>query len=616
MKLFIPIIIIFYSFFIHANQTNLIDTIKNQTASNEKIVGAIQSGMVDIFVEDSIGNTPLHWAYQTNNKEVIDALLEAGAEENVKNARGRTPKEMAKPVKPYSILPPKKQLVPSISKSPLPITLTDSIKANNLNEVLRYLANNRLDQSSLNLALYTTVEQETVNQKIVSTLLATGADPNAKSGYTSALFRAAQNNDIQTVSNLLSTNKVNVDTMSEPFNVAIKNNNIKIMSLLLQAGADPNNGGEYSEKHLITAIRNKNLDAILLLASAGADPKQKTDNGYTAIDVAVEKMNLDATSKLVSIGVYPIHGYSFILATQTALANTDNIKRDRDIETIIQMFNIIYENQLPKYRHITSIPTNKIDKVVSLVSIAQEQSKESTIVSIGYNNKDTCRILLTHVHDVDAVSLWWIAASQPTRSKNILDVLLNMQMISDANIKNKNGNTALHEILTRNPKYILTTLEALLKSGANPNMKNHEEKKPLDLIKVHMSGSDIRYKARTILVKYGAIPDEWSSFWSKTRLNHVENVQSVISLFEQAGNINARDHRGRTMLHEIVKIKHSKLHSVIIPELIQRGIDPSIKDNNGKTALDIAASKYGSSRAKKLLESLTVTTSCQRTMAN
>ena len=596
VKFFILTIIIFYSFFVSA--ADLITAIKNKN-NIPQVISAIQSGRVDIFVEDSIGNTPLHWAYYIGDQKLIEALLETGAEEDIKNERGRLPKEMGEPAQPYSSVEVKQQPASSIPEKPQIITLQDTIEINDPNEVLRYLSKNkRPEQSSLDNALYTAVDKETVNQEIILALLAVGADPNAKSGYTSVLYRAVQNNDAQTVSSLLSTNRVNVDTMSEALNVATKNNDIKIMSLLLNASADPNNVAEYSEKPLSIAIRHKNLDAILLLIDADADPKQKTNRGYTSIDVAVEKMDLNALSVLMSFGIYPLHGYSFILAIRTALTNTDVTKRNADIETILKIFNMIYEDQLSKSRHITSDSTNKIDKIVSLVSTIQERTKESIIVAVSDNNRDLFRTLVLNTRNVDGVALWWDVVDRIRRSdfKDILDFMLDTKMITDVNIKNK-GLTALQVMVVRQPQNIsIITLEALLENGADVNIRDNKGYSLID--RAHDS------TVRSILIKYGGVPSEWASFFISRSSSNI-TVQKIISLFEQAGTITAKDDLGRTMLHELVKLKHERLHHFIIPKLIQGGIDPSIKDNRGLTALNVA--RLSQSPVVERLEQLTGT---------
>jgi ankyrin repeat protein len=60
-------------------------------AELQKIVESDASA-ANVRAED--GRSPLHWAYEHKNQEMIDLLIKAGAKEDEKDIDGKTPKEI------------------------------------------------------------------------------------------------------------------------------------------------------------------------------------------------------------------------------------------------------------------------------------------------------------------------------------------------------------------------------------------------------------------------------------------------------------------------------------------------------------------------------------------
>ena len=630
VKLLILTSIIFYSFFTQANTTNLIDAIKNQTVDNERIVTAIRNQTVDIFAEDHLGNTPLHWAYHTDNKKVIRALLEAGAEKDVKNSKGKLPNELSPHVQEQQlhIIEPKE--IPTSQKNLTTDNsstyLIDAVKADNLEEVLRHLAFSKTEQEQLDRALFIAVDKENVNQKILLALLIKGANPNVSSGYLSVLLNAVKRHDTQSVSNLLSTGRVNVDKpigTQHPITAlytATKSNDIDIINLLLDAGADPENNKTYEgRKPFISAILNDSAEAIILLLDAGADPHRKTPRGKTALDVAIKTMHLNLAFRLTNAGMYAHTGFSFIRAMSAALQNTNEAVRNENIETISKIFNVIHREKLSSEQYAMSETTNTLERIVSLYAKFYNRRKDNTILNIAYGNQNVFRILLENV-SADIDNLWWELMTRPHRKDktdltlNMIEAMLSTKKLSGVNTQDTEGNTALHRMLRGASFDTLPALEMLLQNGANPNIENNRGLKSLNLV----TNADLR----SILVRYGAVPHDWSVFWSREvlqgTLDNSYRISSMLFLFEQAGTINARDSSGRTILHEFIMGQYDI--NYMISQLIRKGADPTIKDNKGDTAFDLA--NRHNPTAKAILDRLTrdetstAPSSCQRAHMN
>lgn len=67
---------------IQAAKSGNIDDVKN-------LLG--EEGKAQVNATDDSENTPLHWAAENNNKEIVDALIKAKANVNIKDEDGRTP---------------------------------------------------------------------------------------------------------------------------------------------------------------------------------------------------------------------------------------------------------------------------------------------------------------------------------------------------------------------------------------------------------------------------------------------------------------------------------------------------------------------------------------------
>lgn len=80
-----------------------------------------------------------------------------------------------------------------------------------------------------------------------------------------------------------------------PFLVAAVNGNVKILSSLLENGADINAVSEGLYTPLMMAVRYKHTDAVEFLMDQGADANLQDENGYTALHyVAIYWGSFDA----------------------------------------------------------------------------------------------------------------------------------------------------------------------------------------------------------------------------------------------------------------------------------------------------------------------------------
>ena len=113
--------------------------------------------------------------------------------------------------------------------------------------------------------------------------------------------------DLELTESIKAINSSNVkftDLMQDPISYAIANNKIESLKALFATGEFDVNArfGENRTTYLIEAIKNNNLNIAKALIEIGADIKAKTIDGRSAIDFAVKSSNLDAIQLLFAHG--------------------------------------------------------------------------------------------------------------------------------------------------------------------------------------------------------------------------------------------------------------------------------------------------------------------------
>jgi ankyrin repeat protein len=230
---------------------------------NTDFIQALIAHGADVNVTDSSSNTPLHLAANQNKLDAAKILLAAKADMEARNNEGNTPLHEAARSGSDKVV----SLLLDSGAS------VEAANHNNTTPLFFAVANGRAEATRV--------------------LLAHKADPNCKSALPNGSFSypvelAAGSKNSEILKLLLDAGAKPESSPNDPYRplfIAIANNAVDAVQLLLQHGADPNHpGGNNALPPLHTVLidgRDKRMAPLLL--DKGADPSAKDREGFAPL---------------------------------------------------------------------------------------------------------------------------------------------------------------------------------------------------------------------------------------------------------------------------------------------------------------------------------------------
>ena len=404
----------------------------------------------------------------------------------------------------------------------------------------------RVQQAKNNRELFEAVKKADIEQ--VRSLIAKGADIEAKWG------------DVNTKEEEKKAGAYEAD--NTPLCYAVDSNNMDLVKLLVEAGADVNAG---SWPPLCEAVDENNTAIAEYLIDHGAN-----------------------------INVYPVEDWGPLQETVVISNSIEMAKlllaRGGDINTkgYPVLNSAIYEQRKDLCEFLIQRGAD--------VNAKDKWGQTSLYLAIRNDDSDIMNILIANGAEVDIkhtrggmeeAALMYAAMTGRTEVVKLL-----LEAGADINVKNDRDQTALHVPLdirnsdyqkSRGGRYRLSkdTIKMLLDKGADVNLKDKDGRTPLHLAAESADGDIVK-----LLLDKGARVSEKDDESGFTALHHAArfgNKDAAELLIARGADINAKDKQGHTPLQVAVNHDHK-----VAELLMNRGAESNIRTESGRTLLQLA----------------------------
>lgn len=398
---------------------------------------------------------------------------------------------------------------------------------------------------------------------------------------------------IEIASNLIVKGvNVNVKDTVTPLHLAVETENVKIIKLLLKAGADTNSKDVNENTPLHVAVRVKNINILQLLLEAGANVNAKNCLESTplhsavnpplgtSVDVNILKILLEAGAD-VNAKEYdeftPLHavlesGFSDVKILKLLLDAGANVNEKNNYQ------------QTPLHL----IEFERLDVLRLLLET------KADVNAIDFSGETPLHYAVQSVYDVSALKLL-LEAGADINARNIsLQTPLHKAVTEDFDIckflveagadimaKNIRGETPLHQVVA-SEKADVNIVKFLLEAGADVNDKDSSLHTPM-----HIAAGRKNLKILEFLLAAGAdvnVKDRWGNppFQEAAEdcLRANANVEVLKLLLDAGADVNSKNNGDFTALHRI-----SYEDEDVLKFLLEAGADVNAKCFDGNTPL-------------------------------
>ena len=509
---------------------------------SKEMFQAIIDHFGDLNATNKNNETALLVAFGNGNKVAISVLLNAGADPNIANADGDTPLH-------YGVRRYGRHISHCLSSDVLQAVIDHGGDVN---------ATNKNNETALLKAC------ENGNEGAISVLLNAGADPNIANddGDTSLHY--------------------GVRIYGKPKWHCLSSN---VLQAIIDHGGDVNAINKNKETALLKACENENEGAISVLLNAGADPNIANTDGDTPLHCGVRRYLWLRPSCLSGDVLHTIidHGGD---------VNATNKNKETALVKACENGN---EGAISVLLNAGADPNIANDDGDTPLHYGVQRY---WWLRFSYLSSDVLHTIIDHGGDVNATNKnkeTALVKACENENEGAISVLLNAG--ADPNIANDDGDTFLHYGVQRNCRFRLSylssdVLHTIIDHGGDVNATN--KNKETALVKACENGNE---GAISVLLNAGADPNianddgDTSLHYGvqrncRFRLSYLSS-DVLHTIIDHGGDVNATNKNKETALVKACENGNEGAISV----LLNAGADPSIANRYGYTCFLLCCSK-------------------------